>query len=156
MWVSDYSWGWRPFHDGRWYLDATYGWVWTPDTVWAPAWVNWRECDGYYGWAPLPPGARFEAGLGFRWHGRHVGVDFEFGLAERDYCIVPAEHFCDVSLSINLLPPKRRTVIYNQTTIIQKNYVYNDNRIINNGPPVEQVRKPPAETSNPSSWWTPR
>ncbi len=25
-WVSDYSWGWAPFHYGRWAYDDTYGW----------------------------------------------------------------------------------------------------------------------------------
>lgn len=52
---SDYPWGWAPFHYGRWALDATYGWVWVPGTVWAPAWVDWRLGGGYIGWAPLPP-----------------------------------------------------------------------------------------------------
>ena len=53
--VSNWDWGWAPFHYGRWYLDARLGWVWVPDTVWAPAWVDWRYGDGYVGWAPLPP-----------------------------------------------------------------------------------------------------
>jgi hypothetical protein len=52
---SDWSWGWAPFHYGRWYLDGGYGWVWVPGTVWAPAWVSWRYGGGYVGWAPLPP-----------------------------------------------------------------------------------------------------
>ena len=30
-WVSDYSWGWGPFHYGRWDDDDYYGWVWIPD-----------------------------------------------------------------------------------------------------------------------------
>src|SRR6186997_2016511 len=28
MWVSDYSWGWAPFHYGRWAYSSYYGWVW--------------------------------------------------------------------------------------------------------------------------------
>ena len=52
---SDWSWGWAPFHYGRWYLDPAYGWVWIPGSVWAPAWVTWRYGGGYVGWAPLPP-----------------------------------------------------------------------------------------------------
>lgn len=52
---SDYSWGWAPFHYGRWAMDATLGWIWIPGTVWAPAWVDWRMGGGYIGWAPLPP-----------------------------------------------------------------------------------------------------
>src|ERR1700722_7197424 len=29
-WVSDYSWGWAPFHYGRWNYDNSYGWGWCP------------------------------------------------------------------------------------------------------------------------------
>jgi hypothetical protein len=54
-WVSDYPWGWAPFHYGRWIILAGYGWCWIPGTMWGPAWVTWRVGDGYVGWAPLPP-----------------------------------------------------------------------------------------------------
>ncbi len=55
-WVSDYPWGWAPFHYGRWYFDSQYGWAWVPGSDWGPAWVSWRSGGGYYGWAPLGPG----------------------------------------------------------------------------------------------------
>ena len=42
-WASDYSWGWAPFHYGRWSHDGRIGWVWVPGNVWAPAWVAWRK-----------------------------------------------------------------------------------------------------------------
>jgi hypothetical protein len=54
-WVSDFAWGWAPFHYGRWFVDAQYGWLWQPGTEWAPAWVDWRAGAGYVGWSPLPP-----------------------------------------------------------------------------------------------------
>ena len=54
-WVSDYPWGWAPFHYGRWNFNPAFGWIWIPDTVWGPAWVSWRRSPGYYGWAPLGP-----------------------------------------------------------------------------------------------------
>lgn len=54
-WVSNYSWGWAPFHYGRWRNDSRYGWVWLPGQEWGPAWVSWRAGNGYYGWAPLGP-----------------------------------------------------------------------------------------------------
>ncbi|MDB5012722.1 MAG: hypothetical protein JWQ25_924, partial [Daejeonella sp.] len=54
-WVSNYSWGWAPFHYGRWRNDSRYGWVWLPGQEWGPAWVSWRSGNGYYGWAPLGP-----------------------------------------------------------------------------------------------------
>lgn len=55
-WASDYSWGWAPFHYGRWLLDPALGWVWVPGYEWAPAWVQWGRRSNYYGWAPLSPG----------------------------------------------------------------------------------------------------
>src|SRR4029078_9457611 len=54
-WVSDWSWGWAPFHYGRWIVVSRYGWCWVPGTLWGPAWVAWRSGDGYVGWAALPP-----------------------------------------------------------------------------------------------------
>lgn len=61
-WVSDWEWGWAPFHYGRWLRHAHHGWAWVPGYVWAPAWVSWRFGDGWVGWAPLPPDARWSSG----------------------------------------------------------------------------------------------
>jgi hypothetical protein len=57
-WVSDYDWGWAPFHYGRWVYAGGYGWEWIPGRVYAGAWVSWRYGWGdwpYVGWAPLGP-----------------------------------------------------------------------------------------------------
>jgi DNA segregation ATPase FtsK/SpoIIIE-like protein len=53
--ATSWNWGWAPFHYGRWFRTARWGWVWLPGRTWAPAWVDWRFGDGYIGWAPLPP-----------------------------------------------------------------------------------------------------
>lgn len=63
-WTSDYSWGWAPFHYGRWDYDQYYGWFWVPGNEWGPAWVTWRRAEGYYGWAPMEPGISFSATFG--------------------------------------------------------------------------------------------
>jgi uncharacterized protein DUF6600 len=63
-WISDYQWGWACFHYGRWIYDAYYGWLWIPGSNWGPAWVSWREGDGYYGWAPLGPDYNFGSSVG--------------------------------------------------------------------------------------------
>ncbi len=63
-WVSDWNWGWAPFHYGRWITRAG-RWSWVPGTMWGPAWVSWRSGGGYVGWSPLPPrGARLAGGYG--------------------------------------------------------------------------------------------
>jgi hypothetical protein len=54
-WCSSYPWGWIPFHYGRWYRSPCYGWVWWPETCWGPAWVRWRRCEEFWGWAPCGP-----------------------------------------------------------------------------------------------------
>jgi hypothetical protein len=57
VWVSDYGWGWAPYHYGRWAYGST-GWGWVPGRTYAPSWVTWRTGYpgfGYVGWAPLPP-----------------------------------------------------------------------------------------------------
>lgn len=63
-WYSTYSWGWAPFHYGRWFYDNTYGWMWLPDTDWGPAWVTWRSGGDYYGWAPMEPGITITVAFG--------------------------------------------------------------------------------------------
>ena len=56
FWVTDEPWGWATYHYGRWAFDPALGWFWVPGYAWAPAWVAWREGDGFVGWAPLLPG----------------------------------------------------------------------------------------------------
>ncbi len=67
-WVSDYDWGWAPFHYGRWIHNRYNEWIWIPDTTWGPAWVSWRSGGGYYGWAPLAPGINININLGGGYH----------------------------------------------------------------------------------------
>lgn len=52
---SSLPFSWATFHYGRWYLSPRFGWVWVPDTQWAPSWVEWRYGGGYAGWSPLAP-----------------------------------------------------------------------------------------------------
>ncbi|HYG76197.1 MAG TPA: DUF6600 domain-containing protein [Planctomycetota bacterium] len=138
-WESFYPWGWAAFHYGRWVAHPRHYWVWVPDTEWAPAWVHWRACDSYYGWAPLPPEARFEAGVGFRFKGVSVGLNFDFGLSDRHYSFVPCDRFLESNVASVAVPRSRVTNIYNQTTVVKNTYVYNDNRIINAGVPPQEV-----------------
>lgn len=69
LWVSDYNWGYIPFHYGRWTWIGGRGWGWIPGRTYAPAWVVWRTGDyGYIGWAPYPPSWYWSGGfaVGFR------------------------------------------------------------------------------------------
>lgn len=79
-WISDFDWGWAPFHYGRWEYAPSYGWMWLPGYQWASAWVSWSQYDGYYGWAPLGYGAGSNISFGAipyeRWNfipGQYMG-----------------------------------------------------------------------------------
>lgn len=130
-WQSDYNWGWAAFHYGRWSRHHRHGWVWSPDTVWAPAWVSWRQSQDYFGWAPLPPGSHYRSGFGFTYQDRNVGISFGFGLGYDDFCFVPARRFCDPNPWRHGIGPHERQIVYNQTTVIN-NYVSGDNNVIIN------------------------
>lgn len=138
FWQSDYSWGWAAFHYGRWQLHERCGWVWLPDTVWAPAWVTWRVSGDHCGWAPLPPHAYFDAHSGYRFNGVSVGVNFDFGLHEDRFTFVAIRDFRERDLGHRRLPPTEVKNVYNHTTVIN-NYVVNNNTIVNKGIPVEKV-----------------
>ncbi|MEY2538063.1 MAG: hypothetical protein QOG67_1803 [Verrucomicrobiota bacterium] len=68
--VSDEPWAWATYHYGRWCKVRTgCGWAWVPGKTWAASWVSWRRgrdessCS-CIGWAPLPPEAGCEWGVG--------------------------------------------------------------------------------------------
>ncbi|HEX4446152.1 MAG TPA: DUF6600 domain-containing protein, partial [Polyangiaceae bacterium] len=71
VWVSDYPWGWAPFHYGRWVMVDGRGWSWIPGRAYRGAWVTWSVDDGYsyLGWAPLGPSFVWFGGRGVAWHG---------------------------------------------------------------------------------------
>lgn len=140
-WQSDYSWGWAPFHYGRWHRHARIGWVWTPDTKWGPAWVTWRYSNDYCGWAPLPPGAHVDVGFGFRYRGSRVSLNFDFGLDEHCYTFIPSSRFCDRTPWNYCVTGANITHIYRRTTVINNYTFINNGTIINNGIDRGEVAK---------------
>ena len=123
-WVSDYDWGWAPFHYGRWLYDPAYGgWLWIPDTEWAPAWVSWRSGGGYYGWAPLGP-----------------GVNININIPAPYWTFVPQIYITSPNLYGYYVPRTRATYIYQNTTYINNVYRYN-NRSFNYGPPRGDIER---------------
>jgi hypothetical protein len=127
-WVSDYEWGWAPFHYGRWFYDDDDGWVWLPDTVWGPSWVSWRSGGGYYGWAPLGP---------------RISINYNF---YRNY-YVPNNHWVFIPQRCIYYPsyarywePRRNVFIINNTNYI--NNIYSNNRNVRcfTGPRADEIR----------------
>jgi len=111
-WVSDYNWGWAPFHYGRWLYDSFYGWLWIPGYEWAPAWVSWRSGGGYYGWAPLSPGIS-------------IGVDIGFNTIPQNYwCFVPNQYMGSTNMRNYYTSRNNNIYIINNTTIINATNQY--------------------------------
>ncbi len=125
-WVSDYEWGWAPFHYGRWIYDDYYGWMWLPDDEWAPAWVNWRSGDGYYGWAPLGPG---------------MSVNININIPLTHWIFVPRRYIAYSSVYDYRAPRGYYTNIYNQTTVINNIYVTGNNNRYFYGPRTREIER---------------
>ncbi len=138
-WNSYYSWGWAPFHYGRWALHGSYGWVWSPGTVWGPSWVTWRTTDAYCGWAPLPPAAHYHSGIGFTYQGSRVSVGFGFGLGHAHYAFVSKRHFREDHVERHGIKLESARDVYQNSTIINNYNVVNNNQVINEGISVEQL-----------------
>lgn len=124
-WVSNYDWGWAPFHYGRWYFDDYLGWAWVPGYEWGPAWVNWRTGGDYYGWAPLMPG---------------LGVQVAINIPSNYWVFVPKRRIVSRNIYNYYIPRKNVYKIYNQTTIINNTYVYNNNTYVS-GPARREVER---------------
>jgi hypothetical protein len=131
-WISNEVWGDAPYHYGRWGIDENIGWYWVPGTEWGPAWVTWRSNNQYMGWAPLPPGIQFSAGINF--NSQAFDIPFSF------WIFIQGSHFQDRNLNRYILPYERNRTIINYTTIHNNIYIQN-NRIINEGITPDQVRR---------------
>ncbi len=106
-WSSDFPWGWAAFHYGRWYMDSQYGYVWVPGTEWGPAWVVWRKAAGYYGWAPMGPGASISLSYG---HDYNLPID--------NWCFVMDRDFCRIDLGRCFVPRWRYNTIFIHSSLI--------------------------------------
>jgi hypothetical protein len=125
-WVSYYDWGWAPFHYGRWYFDDYFqSWAWVPGYDWGPAWVNWRTGGGYYGWAPLGPGAF---------------INVNVGLPAFHWVFLPRHRIYHHYAYRYYAPHRTRVRIYNNTTIINNTYVYNNQTYVT-GPSRSELRQ---------------
>jgi len=131
-WNSYYSWGWAPFHYGRWFCHGGRGWFWCPDRTWGPAWVCWRNSGAFCGWAALPPGAIFSGG---RWsfHGAHVGVGFDFGLGFGAFTFVGHDHFGDRHVGRHAIAGSQAQTVFRGSTVVNNHTALAGNRLFNGG-----------------------
>lgn len=138
---TDYGWywhsyepfGWAVFHYGRWYYDDFYGWIWIPDTVWGPAWVEWRYNDDYIGWAPLPPYASFSISVGIRFTTRWYAPSHY-------WCFVRYRNFTSTRIDDHVADEgySRRLI---RTTRGAVRYEVDRDRVINRGVDRELIER---------------
>ncbi len=128
-WVSDYNWGWCAFHYGRWAFDGAFGWYWIPGYEWAPAWVNWRRCDGYYGWCPLGP--------------NYVEGGYEsYSCPPERYVFVRSAYITNVNVYNYYEPRTTYTTYYNRSTVVSNTYYDNStHNTYYGGPQRAEVEK---------------
>jgi hypothetical protein len=124
-WASNYSWGWAPFHYGRWFYQDGYGWMWMPGNEWAPAWVSWRRSPDYYGWAPLGPSVTITVAAG----GGYNPPPHYWSFVPQQYVTSPHVTNYYVNEQQNVTIINNTTVIHN-TTIV--NNTYNNTTIVDN------------------------
>jgi len=130
-WVSDYSWGWAPFHYGRWDYDVSYGgYFWVPDYTWGPAWVSWRSDNENYGWAPLRPGVSVGIGISF-------GGDIP---ADR-WTFVPNRYITSPRINNYYVDRSRNVTIIKNTTIINNVHNNNSRTVVIGGPQRTDVER---------------
>lgn len=135
-WVSNYAWGWAPFHYGRWYYDDEYGNMWVPGNEWGPGWVSWRQSNDYYGWAPLGPG---------------ISIEFAFGnsysIPFNRWTFVRNSGFGRTNMNRYYMNRTNNVNIYNNTTVINNLQTNRGNNVrYNGGPERTQVQQKTGRT----------
>jgi hypothetical protein len=107
-WASDFPWGNRTFHYGRWYWSKTWGWVWSPSGRYTTAAVEWRFGGGHMGWRPLPPDRCWRGGRAVP-----VTTDWE----GPGFTFVPGGSFFSPSLGSVVITGERSTAFMGSTTV---------------------------------------
>ena len=135
-WVSYYDWGWAPFHYGRWLYDPYYGWVWVPGTEWAPAWVAWRHGNGWIGWAPLPPQARWRVGIGIDLGGLNIDIIIK----PFWWCFTEENRLFYAGGKLHIVPESRNVTVVKITKHVT-NYVVVEKKIVNKSIDVKEIER---------------
>lgn len=135
-WVSSWNWGWAPFHYGRWKFLPRRGWVWIPGREWAPAWVAWRYGDGWVGWAPLPPGVRFRAGVGLDLGDARLDVLIDVHW----WSFVEERRLVEPRLRVYVVPEPRNVTLVRVTRDVTR-YETTRNRVVVHGVDVDRVSR---------------
>lgn len=128
-WNSGYSWGWAPFHYGRWGFASNIGWYWIPGYQWAPAWVYWGNASNNYAWAPVGPGMS-------------LGINISIGSIPTNYwTYMPGRYMGYSNINRYCIPVTQNNVYIRNTTIINNYNVVNNNVRYSAGPRATDVSR---------------
>ena len=138
-WNSNEPFGWATYHYGRWVNLNRIGWVWIPDSEWAPAWVSWRQTSDHVGWAPLPP--RRDS---FR--GADRNCDLKYDLGPSSYTFITTNNFVSHNYTNVYAPVTQNSVIFRRsvnTTRIVPHHRHDRSHIFvqQGGPSRHQVER---------------
>jgi len=136
MWVAEDPWGYVPYHYGRWTFDSYYGWVWIPGDVWAPAWVSWRYGDGWIGWAPLPPDAEWNVGIGLSLN----ATALDSRIDSYRWCFVPSRDILSTNIRTRVAPASRNGTFLSMTQNVT-NYTVVNSRPAERGLRPEMIER---------------
>ena len=145
VWISSEPHAWATSHYGRWAYSSPYGrWVWSPDTEWGPAWVEWRQTSTDFGWAPLPP--------------TRMAASYSPPIESWHYC--GSAHVLDANVTRYYEPRDRVVVIHRDARPIEHYQTVSNVKIVT-GPPPSVLRdhrveaKPMRVEQKTVGRWTP-
>ena len=133
-WVSSYSWGWLPYHYGRWWYSGGWGWVWSPGYTWAPCWVDWYWNYGYIGWYPISPyyNWHWDHGCVVSNHHGHHGGGHHGGGHNRKWTFVKENDFTKKLTKYDIADVKGNGQVLSETKW--------DSKHVEKGPDVKQLQ----------------
>jgi hypothetical protein len=133
-WVGAETWSWAAYHYGRWAYHPTHHWIWIPGDVWGPAWVAWRHGNGVIGWAPLPPDAGWEDGVGLIADGAVTGIN------PNGWCFVSEPSFLAPSIRTVVIARARSAPLLG-TTVNVTRYTVNGRHIVDDAIDVRHLEQ---------------
>ena len=120
----------------------TYGWVWLPGHVWAPAWVRWKITNDYVGWCPLTPFANWKMSEGINLTNYKFVNDYD------DWLFIGKSKFTEEINSSNRVNTDKNEKYVNSASDVI-NISYQNSKIFNAGPDVKDIETKTGRTIIP-------
>ena len=142
-WLGYEPWGWAPYHYGRWYHSARYGWCWYPErafVAWRPAVVAFVGFGGFsfgfgdIGWVPLAPYETY-----YPWWGTGYGNNVTY--VTNNYYYVHNGTTTDNNDAVNNSKPLDQRALQRRNVRVAPEFRRREFRPSARGRPVEGARR---------------